>query len=76
MVSSPSVQPDDTIAVKYPTGGEYSGAAMMVISVGPRQPRANSTQSLPANGAHPEVAGYYDLTVIDSTDSFHPKNGS
>src|SRR5258708_16129155 len=44
---------------------------MTVVSVGPWQPRTNSIQTFLANGAHPEIAGYYDVTIIDSCDSYH-----
>jgi hypothetical protein len=66
--------PGDVISIKYPLGGNTSGHVMMVQSVGPWQPRANSTQNFLAYGAEPAVAGYYNVTVIDSSSSYHGSN--
>lgn len=63
--------PGDTIAVKYPAGQESTGHVMTVVSVGPWQPRSSSTQTFLQGGGYPEILGYYDVTVIDSSASFH-----
>jgi hypothetical protein len=70
-VAGPAVLlPGDTIAVKYPAGQEATGHMMTVVSVGPWQPRANSTQTFLAGG-YSNIYGYYDVTVMDSSASFH-----
>ena len=63
--------PGDILAVKYPAGGDSSGHAMVVESIGAWQSRYNSTQAFLTTAPHPEIAGYYDVTVIDSSASFH-----
>ena len=62
--------PGDTIAVKYPAGQESTGHVMTVVSVGSWQPRSNSAQTFLTAG-YSEILGYYDVTVMDSTASFH-----
>jgi hypothetical protein len=65
------LQPGDTMAVKYPAGSESTGHVMTVVSIASWHSRADSTQTFLANNAHPEIAGFYDVTVIDSSSSFH-----
>ncbi len=70
-LSGPAMlMPGDTIAIKYPAGQESTGHAMTVVSVAPWQPRSKSTQTF-LGGGYPEILGYYDVTVLDSSASFH-----
>lgn len=65
--------PGDIIAIKYPSGSNTTGHVMMVQSLAAYQPRIYSTQDFLANGAYPQIAGFYDVTVIDSSASYHGK---
>jgi hypothetical protein len=65
--------PGDLISIKYPSGSNASGHVMMVQSVGDYKQRVSSTQDFLANGGAPEVAGFYDVTVIDSSATYHGK---
>jgi len=66
----------DIIAIKYPTTQNSSGHVMMVQVVGEYQQRSNSRQTFLDNGAEPDVTGYYDITVIDSSSSTHGSTDS
>jgi hypothetical protein len=68
--------PGDVIAIKYPAGENSSGHAMMVQAVSALQQRWQSTQTFLQNGAEPDITGYYDVTVIDSSASFHGSTDS
>jgi hypothetical protein len=61
----------DIIAVKYPAGEEASGHAMTVYAVAAWQARVSSAQTFLTASNYPEITGYYDVTVIDSTATFH-----
>jgi len=61
----------DVLAIKYPATMNSSGHVMMVQAVGEYQQRSNSKQEFLLNGAEPTVTGYYDVTVIDSSSSYH-----
>lgn len=66
-------QPGDTIAIKYAPGSTPTGHVMTVVSIAAWQPRSASKQAFlegtPA--PHPEITGFYDVTVIDSSHSDH-----
>ncbi len=64
----------DLIAIKYPTGQQSSGHIMLVNAVSTFQSRILSNQSFLANNGEPLVAGYFDITVIDSSASYHGKS--
>ncbi len=66
----------DLIAVKYPAGQQTSGHSMVVEGVSGFQSRVLSNQAFLANGAEPGVAGFFDVTVIDSSASYHGKSDS
>lgn len=66
-----NLMPGDIMAVKYPIGSESSGHVMVIESVGAWQPRAASGQTFLQGTAYPEITGFYDITVIDSSASFH-----
>ena len=61
----------DVISIKYPAGQNSSGHVMMVQSVGAWRPRQDSTQNFLFNNAEPAITGFYDITVMDSSASFH-----
>ncbi len=63
--------PGDTIAIKYPAGEQSSGHVMTVQSVATWQPRSSSKQTFLTDVNYPEITGYFDITVIDSSASFH-----
>ena len=61
----------DILAIKYPATQNSSGHVMMVQLVGDYQQRSNSKQEFLDNGAESSITGYYDVTVIDSSSSYH-----
>ncbi len=63
----------DLIAVKYPAGQQSSGHMMLIDSVSAFQPRTFSTQTFLDNNAEPQVVGYFDVSVFDSSASYHGK---
>ena len=63
----------DLVAVKYPAGQQSSGHMMLVDGVSGFQSRVLSTQTFLANNAEPNVAGFFDVSVIDSSSSYHGK---
>jgi hypothetical protein len=63
----------DVIAIKYPAGQNSSGHTMVVDTVSTFQSRVLSNQTFLANNGEPAVAGYFDVTVIDSSASYHGK---
>jgi hypothetical protein len=76
-ISTPaSLIPGDYIAVRYPAGEESTGHMMMAQAVGAWQPRSASKQTFLAGSAYPEIAGFYDITIIDSSASFHGPSDS
>lgn len=64
----------DLLAVKYPAGQQSSGHMMLVETVSTFQSRTLSAQYFLANNAEPEIAGYFDVKVIDSSASYHGKD--
>lgn len=68
--------PGDVIAIKYPAGENSSGHAMLAQTVSTLHQRWESTQTFLQNGAEPEITGYYDVTVIDSSASIHGASDS
>lgn len=66
----------DLIAIKYPAGLQSSGHMMLVEAVSSFQARVLSNQTFLANNAEPAIVGYFDVTVIDSSASFHGKSDS
>jgi hypothetical protein len=70
------VVPGDVIAIKYPPGSNTTGHVMMVQSLTAFRPRSYSTQDFLANGAYPQIPGFYDETVIDSSATCHGKTGT
>jgi len=63
--------PGDFIAVKYPAGQNSSGHIMMAEGLPSFHPIAECTQTFYNSVDYPEIAGYYDVTVIDSSASYH-----
>lgn len=61
----------DIVAIKYPNGDNSSGHVMLVESVAPWRHRSQSRQKFLYNSAEPEITGFYDITVIDSSASYH-----
>ena len=66
----------DLIAIKYPAGQQSSGHMMLVEAVSTFQARILSNQTFLANNAEPSIVGYFDVTVIDSSASYHGKSDS
>ena len=64
------------IAIKYPAGQQSSGHMMLVEAVSTFQARILSNQTFLANNAEPSIVGYFDVTVIDSSASYHGKSDS
>lgn len=61
----------DIISIKYPDGADSSGHVMLVQSVGPWRHRSQSAQKFLYNNAEPDITGFYDIIVIDSSASYH-----
>jgi hypothetical protein len=68
-----SIDAGDLIAVKYPASQQSSGHMMLVDAVSVFQSRVLSNQTFLANNAEPNIAGFFDETVIDSSASYHGK---
>lgn len=59
----------DVVGIRYPTGSSPTGHVMMVTSVGALQLRSKSTQTFLAT--EPTIYGFYDVTVLDSSSTYH-----
>ncbi len=68
--------PGDIMAIKYPASMQSSGHVMMVQVLGDYHQRSDSRQEFLLNGNQPDVMGYYDVTVIDSSSSYHGSSDS
>lgn len=71
-INSPiSMASGDVIAVKYPAGAQSSGHVMIATAISGRNLRNVSTQSFLNNGAEANVDGFFDITVMDSSQNVH-----
>jgi hypothetical protein len=70
--SVPQMMPGDLLVLKYPASQNSSGHVMMVQkNISTLQDRSKSKQSFLKDGGMPAIAGFYDVTVIDSSSTFH-----